>query len=95
MGACPLLRRFTSDKYHRLKRASDTRHEFFDGHIYAMAGSTMSHDRVVVNTMVLSQNQLKGGKCGVRSPDFRIAVSNVGPHCYPDLSVMTAAWTAC
>lgn len=38
--------------------------------------------------MVLLQNKLKGGKCSVRSPNFRIAISAQGPHFYPDLSVI-------
>ena len=88
MGAYPVLRRFTSDEYLRLERASDTRHEFFDGLIYAMAGGTRTHDRVVMNASFLLQRQLRGGNCDVLSGNFRIAISAQGPQFYPDLSVI-------
>lgn len=88
MGAFPVLRRFTSEEYLQLERASDTRHEYLDGLIYDMAGGTLHHDSLVVNSMVLLQNQFKSGRCAVRSPNFRIAISPTGPHFYPDLSVI-------
>ena len=88
MGAYPVLRRFTSEEYLRLERASETKHEFVDGLIFAMAGGTRSHDRILMNTSFLLQSQLRGGKCDVLSGSFRIAISNNGPHFYPDLSVI-------
>ena len=46
MAAYPVLRRFSPEVYLRLERRSKTRNEYVDGLIYAMAGGTMSHDRV-------------------------------------------------
>ena len=88
MGAYPILPRFTPEEYLRLERASRTKNEYVDGLIFAMAGATFKHDNIAVNTLVLLQNQLRGGKCSVRSADFRIATSQQGPYFYPDLSVI-------
>src|SRR5882724_9560987 len=87
MGAYPVLRRFTHEEYLRLERASQTKNEYIDGLIYSMAGGTVHHDRVLMNTLFLLQSHLRGGKCEVRSADFRIATSSEGPYFYPDLSV--------
>ena len=88
MSAYPVLRRFTPEEYLRLERASRTKNEYVDGLIYAMAGATFSHDRIVMNATFLLQSQLRDGKCTVNSADFRIAVSQGGPYFYPDLSVI-------
>ena len=88
MGAYPVLRRFTHDEYLELERASDTRSEYVDGQIYAMAGGTYQHDTLVANTIFLLQSQLKGGSCKVHTSSFRIAVSRQGPAFYPDVSMI-------
>lgn len=88
MGAYPVLRRFTVEEYLRFERASTAKSEFVNGQIYAMAGGTSDHARIVVNMAVRLQNQLEDGKCEVWTSDFRIAVSPTGPEFYPDLSVI-------
>jgi Uma2 family endonuclease len=88
MGAYPILRRFTPEEYLALERASETRNEYVDGLIYAMAGGTYKHDRLSVKLMMMLQNQFGDGNCNVCSANFRIAVSKRGPFFYPDLSVI-------
>jgi len=88
MGAYPALRRFTPSEYLRLERAAELRSEYIDGQIYAMAGGTLTHDRIVMNATFLLQSQLRGGRCEVHSSELRIAVSKQGPFFYPDLSVI-------
>ena len=88
MGAYPVLRRFTVQEYLRLERTSAARNEFIDGQIFARAGGTSEHARIVVNATVGLENQLEAGTCGVWPSDFRIAASPTGPEFYPDLSVI-------
>ena len=88
MGAYPVLRRFTPEEYLRLERASLSRNEYVDGMIYAMAGGTFEHDRIIKNIERELEPQLRRGTCETRSADFRIGVSRKGPYFYPDLSVI-------
>ena len=83
----PVIKRFTVEEYLRFERASTAKSEFVNGQIYAMAGGTSDHARIVVNMAVRLGNQLEDGDCDVWTSDFRIAVSPTGPEFYPDLSV--------
>ena len=88
MGAYPIPRLFTLREYLRIERAAQTKSEYVDGQIFAMAGGANEHEMIGVNLLVLLQNQFKGGQCRARSADFRIAVSKTGPLFYPDVSVI-------
>jgi Uma2 family endonuclease len=39
----------TADQYLELERASEMRHEFLDGLMYAMAGESRDHSRICFN----------------------------------------------
>ena len=88
MGTYPVLRRFTPEEYLQLERASISKNEYVDGLIYAMAGGTMEHARIVKNVDRALERQLEGGTCETGSADFKIAISDSGPYFYPDLSVI-------
>lgn len=40
---------FTPDEYLAFERSSENKHEYFDGLIYAMAGSSPAHSTICVN----------------------------------------------
>lgn len=79
-------RRFTLDDYFAVEEASPLKHEFFDGEIYAMAGGSVAHNRIVSNLLVQLGNGLRppcevfGSDQRLRTPDERLS--------YPDLSVV-------
>jgi Uma2 family endonuclease len=43
------LSHFSPDKYLAFERGTDARHEYLDGHVYAMAGESIEHPRICVN----------------------------------------------
>ncbi len=48
--ALPLSQmRFTPDEYLEFERNAEIRHEYIDGHVYAMSGESRHHSRVNVN----------------------------------------------
>ena len=51
MALVPTLQlyRFTVEEYLAFERASDERHEYLDGLIYAMAGESPNHGRLCTN----------------------------------------------
>lgn len=86
---------FTVDEYLALERASEERHEYMDGQIYAMAGESLEHGIVSVNLVATLANQLKGTRCQVLTKDTKIRSGPEprpgtfsGLYSYPDLVVI-------
>ncbi|MDQ3265771.1 MAG: Uma2 family endonuclease [Myxococcota bacterium] len=80
--------RYTWDDYLRVEETSSTRHEFFSGEIYAMAGGTVEHAELCVNLTATLRNGLQGRPCRVFSSDLMVRVRATGLGTYPDASVV-------
>jgi Uma2 family endonuclease len=80
--------RFTFQDYLSLEEASTVKHEFLDGHVWAMAGGTPEHGALAANVIALLANQLRGRACRVFTSDVRIRVRATGLATYPDVSVV-------
>jgi Uma2 family endonuclease len=82
--------RYTYADYVGLESDSTTKHEFFDGEIYAMAGGTADHAALAVNVGAALVGALGDRPCRVYSSDLRIYVEAVGLATFPDASVICA-----
>ena len=80
--------RYTYAEYVALERVSETKHEFFDGEIYAMAGGSEEHSALAMNLGAALIAALGDGPCRVHSSDLRIYVEAVGLATFPDGSVI-------
>jgi Uma2 family endonuclease len=91
--ASPAVRhhQYTFADYLALEEASNTKHEFLEGEIYAMAGGTPEHSGLAVAATVALAGQLAGGPCRVFSSDLRVRVRATGLTTYPDVSVFCEA----
>jgi len=77
----------TVEEYFLLERNDpDARYEYFDGHIYAMAGGTFNHDTIKSNIQRILWGLLRGGKCRVYSSDIKVYISKER-YFHPDVSV--------
>lgn len=74
--------------YLERERASPTKHEYFAGEIYAMAGASPAHSRITINLSREIDSRLLGGPCVTYSSDQRVKVSATGFYTYPDLVVV-------
>ncbi|HEX3759017.1 MAG TPA: Uma2 family endonuclease [Kofleriaceae bacterium] len=88
MAAGARHHRYTYAEYLALERSSNTRHEFCDGEIFAMAGGSREHAAICVNISSLLRDQLRGRGCMAHSSDLRIRVLETGLATYPDVSVV-------
>ena len=87
---------FTIEEYLAFERASDERHEYLDGVIYAMAWESPNRSTICVNLTASLVPQLRGSPCRVFSKDTkvlfgpmpRIRGSRQGLFAYPDLVVV-------
>jgi len=77
--------RLTPQQYLAWERQQETRHEFFDGEIFAMTGASREHNLVCLNTAASLHNQLRGKPCEVYNNDMRVKVSETGMYTYPDI----------
>jgi len=82
------LHRHSYRDYLALEEASNTKHEFLDGEIYAMAGGTPEHAALAVAVSTALLEQLRGGPCRVFSSDLRIRLLATGLSTYPDVTVV-------
>ena len=86
-------------EYLELDLASERKHEFFDGEIYAMAGASFSHGLVAGNVASGLHARLRRKPCRVVASDLRVRVSATGLYTYPDVVVVcgeprcTTKWT--
>jgi Uma2 family endonuclease len=85
-------REYTFDEYLELDDYSNTKLEFFDGQIYAMAGGTPSHSALIASVTTHIGQQIRGGRCRVHSTELRIRVTATGLATYPDVVVVCGAW---
>src|SRR5262249_3462500 len=88
---CPMasepLHRISIEEYLALERRSETRSEYLDGEIFAMAGASRSHNLIAGNSFAALHQQLRGRVCEVYSNDMRVLASAAGLLTYPDVTV--------
>jgi Uma2 family endonuclease len=77
----------TEEEYLRLDRQAETKSEFYDGHMFAMAGGTLNHALIASRAGALLDRQMLPG-CRVCSSDIRIRVVSAGLYTYADGSVI-------
>lgn len=82
--------RFTKAEYWKRERETRDKHEYFDGQIYAMAGTTSNHNRISVDVTIALGNQLRDSSCEVFAGDQRLEVEKTTLQTYPDVLVACA-----
>lgn len=79
-------KRMSAAEYLALERASETKHQFFDGEVFAMAGGSYVHALVSNNVAAELRSRLKGTPCQTFGSDLRVATPG-GLYTYPDVTV--------
>ncbi|MDZ4188701.1 MAG: Uma2 family endonuclease [Hydrogenophaga sp.] len=77
----------TAAEYLEWEASQDTRNEFIDGHVYAMAGGTLAHNAATLATGASLRQHLKGGPCRAFVSDVRVQVQSSNSYFYPDVVV--------
>lgn len=86
MVAHPSPPLMTVEEYLELEENSPIKHEYIDGHVYAMAGGTLDHGAIAANIIAHVHPHLRGGPCRIYDSDVKV---RLGPRrfVYPDASV--------
>ena len=79
----------TPEEYLAGERLAETRHEYLNGVIRAMAGATRAHSQIVANISGELRSQLRGKRCEPLSSEInvRIRTNAVTFYYYPDVIV--------
>ena len=77
----------TPERYLEIERKADHRSEYLNGGMFAMAGASPNHSRIVMNASVQLWPQLRGGSCEVFATDLRLFIKAVSVYTYPDIMV--------
>ena len=74
------------DEYLAIERATDQKHEWVDGVVYAMAGGTIAHSRLSAQMIGELIRVIGDGPCGVHTSDQKIRGSRFASD--PDVAVV-------
>lgn len=90
MTALPKLNEtITPEEYLDGEPLADVRHEYVDGHVYAMAGASDEHNRIAGNIYHELRSKLRGKKCEPFFTDMKVRIppAFADAFYYPDLLV--------
>lgn len=78
-------------EYLAMERASSTKHELWNGEVFAMMGGTLAHAMLIANAIGMLGSALRDRGCRVLSSDAKIRVPLTRAFVYPDVSVVCGA----
>ncbi len=84
----PIRKYYTVEEYLALEDAAPYKSEYYQGEIYAMAGTSLNHNRIVVNTCNALVQMLAGKLCEPFMSDIRLGVKTKSLYTYPDIFVV-------
>lgn len=80
--------RFSYAEYLARERETGLRHEFLDGQVFAMAGGTPEHARLIAEVTFALRRAVDPKRCRVFSADLRIRIPPTGLSTYPDVAIV-------
>jgi Uma2 family endonuclease len=79
--------RLTEADYLLGELASEIRHEYVDGEVFAMAGAGEAHNLIAGNIFAKLRGLVRGGPCRVFISDMKLQVKTWKAYYYPDVMV--------
>lgn len=75
------------ETYLEREAKSHSKHEYIDGEVIAMAGTTDVHNTIFLNIATLIRPQLRGSNCRLYAADIKARIEAKNCFYYPDLLV--------
>ena len=75
----------TEDEYLSGEKGADTRHEYVNGHIYAMAGASKRHNRIARNFITRMADAADKQNCETYFSDIKVRSEKYKTYYYPDI----------
>jgi Uma2 family endonuclease len=80
--------KFTPEEYFAWEEQQLERHEYIDGEVYAMNGSTINHGDIAGNFLSLLKTHMRGSGCKTLNSNCRVSIIGATKYVYPDISVI-------
>jgi Uma2 family endonuclease len=77
----------TIEEYLTFERASEQKHEYYQGEVFAMAVAGFNHNHIFSNVFGVLSSELRNKSCKLFGSDMRIHISQNSLFIYPDISV--------
>jgi Uma2 family endonuclease len=79
----------TVEEYLKGEQASEIRHEYIGGRVYAMPGVSIAHNTICLNIAFALKSHLRGGPCRVLTESVKAHLRSIGLEIfyYPDVMV--------
>ena len=79
--------RVSREEYLAFERASQERHQLWDGEVFAMSGASRKHERIVRNLIWRLSERLEGKPCEPFPSNMRIRIPATERYVYGDVTV--------
>jgi Uma2 family endonuclease len=87
MATVPIPLPWSEQEYLEYEDSSNTRHEFYNGMVVAMAGASRKHIALTSNLLIDLGTQLEDHPCRPAAHDARLHHAGTNDYFYPDLLV--------
>lgn len=84
----PKFNYVSAEDYLVMERASQHKHEYYQGEVFAMSGASLNHNHVFTNLFGFLSSKLKGKGCKPYGSDLRIHIPMNTLYTYPDISIV-------
>ena len=78
----------TPEQYLEIERKAETKSEYYNGEMFAMAGGSGPHSILASRLAIAIGGRLRLGRCLPFNSDIRVNVSDTGLYTYPDFAVV-------
>jgi Uma2 family endonuclease len=80
--------KFTIEEYLQMERASEVKHEYYQGEIFARAGVSNRHITISTNLTGVLYNRLQTSPCHPYGSDMRVHIPENTLFTYPDITII-------
>jgi Uma2 family endonuclease len=80
--------RVTSEEYLAGERATEERHEYFQGEVFAKGGASFEHVQIASHLIGCLHEPLREKPCFVFLSNLRVKIRKTGAYAYPDVGVL-------
>ena len=76
---------FTVDEYIEFEEKSDIRHEFHDGYLFPMSGTSDAHNEIILNMATTLRPNFQKQGCKIYAENLKLQIAENSKYVYPDI----------
>jgi hypothetical protein len=78
---------YTLDEYVEFEENSEIRHEFHEGILYPIEGTSLAHNEVIQNVVALLRPDFRKRGCKMAHENVKLQIIENVKYVYPDISI--------